>query len=57
MTDRKTPEWEAKRQASRQRGLGRRHEHIDLDPDKRSWYYDDGGTKRDKETGKAIDES
>ena len=55
MIDRKTPEWYKKRDESRERGLGRRHIH--LDPDKRSWYYDDGGTKRDKETGKAIDES
>lgn len=55
MTDRKTPEWYKKRDESRERGLGRRHIH--LDPDKRSWYYDDGGTKRDKETGRAVDES
>jgi hypothetical protein len=31
--------------------------NIDLDPAKRSWYYDDTGIKRDKKTGKAVDES
>lgn len=27
---------------------------IDLDPDKRSWYYDAQGIKRDKETNKLV---
>lgn len=31
--------------------------NIDLDPDKRSWYYDDTGIKRDKKTGRVVDES
>ena len=35
----------------------RMNRNIDLDPAKRSWYYDDTGIKRDKKTGKAVDES
>ena len=55
MIDRKTPEWYKKRDESRRRSEGRMN--IDLDPAKRSWYYDDTGIKRDKKTGKAVDES
>ena len=28
--------------------------YIDLDPDKRSWYYDAQGIKRDKKTNKLV---
>lgn len=28
--------------------------YIDLDPDKRSWYYDALGVKRDKTTNKLV---
>lgn len=27
---------------------------IDIDPDKRTWYYDGQGIKRDKETNKLV---
>jgi len=28
--------------------------NIDIDPDKRTWYYDDQGIRRDKETNKLV---
>lgn len=27
---------------------------IDIDPDKRTWYYDGQGIRRDKETNKLV---
>ena len=27
---------------------------IDIDPDKRSWYYDPNGNRRDKQTNKLV---
>lgn len=27
---------------------------VDIDPDKRTWYYDGQGIKRDKETNKLV---
>jgi len=27
---------------------------IDIDPDKRTWYYDGQGIRRDKETNKVV---
>jgi len=28
--------------------------NIDIDPDKRTWYYDGQGIRRDKETNKLV---
>ena len=51
---RHSPEWYAKKEASRKRAEHRFHAPLDLDPDKRSWYYDGDGTKRDKLTDKEV---
>ena len=46
-------------QLKRRRELVRRrrleHKRKELDPNKRSWYYDGDGTKRDKKTNGVVE--